>query len=456
MPVSILMPALSPTMTEGNVAKWLKKVGDTIKSGDIIAEVETDKATMEVEAIDDGVLAKIIHDDGAENIQVNSLIGVISLEGEGENDIESFLSKKQTISNENLEKHNVDKIKNTEVDLAPPNKENYDKVINNNEEEVLVNSNNEKSLFSENNSEISTTKDTSAKEMSKTSISPLARRIASLKNINIENIQGTGPRGRIIKRDLDAYLNNGEANKNNTLHDIQIKNTQNSQKLPLTNIRKTIAKRLQYSKQTVPHFYLKSKVCAEEIIKAKQLFKSLNSNDYNNHKISFNDIIIKSVACALKQVPQMNATWNDDSILQYNNVDISIAVATDEGLFTPVIKAACIKSLSQISIEMKEFILKANSNKLLPEDYSGGSFSISNLGMYNVHEFSAIINPPQSGILAVGEIFEEPKIENQNLSSVKMINLVLSVDHRVADGAIAAKFLDKIKYFIEKPLSMLL
>ena len=301
MPVSILMPALSPTMTEGNVAKWLKKVGDTIKSGDIIAEVETDKATMEVEAIDDGVLAKIIHDDGAENIQVNSLIGVISLEGEGENDIESFLSKKQTISNENLEKHNVDKIKNTEVNLAPPNKENYDKVINNDEEEALVNSNNEKSLFSENNSEISTTKDTSAKEMSKTSISPLARRIASLKNINIENIQGTGPRGRIIKRDLDAYLNNGEANKNNTLHDIQIKNTQNSQKLPLTNIRKTIAKRLQYSKQTVPHFYLKSKVCAEEIIKAKQLFKSLNSNDYNNHKISFNDIIIKSLLARLNR-----------------------------------------------------------------------------------------------------------------------------------------------------------
>ena len=211
---------------------------------------------------------------------------------------------------------------------------------------------------------------------------------------------------------------------------------------------------MQTSKQTVPHFYLKSKIDATEIINARTILNS--PNVIENNKVSYNDIIIKSVACALKLVPEMNSTWNTDSIIQYELTDISVAVATDNGLFTPVIRAACRKSISQISLEMKDFIIKAKKNKLLPEDYQGGSFSISNLGMYNVNEFSAIINPPQSGILAVGEIYDELKLINDTVKIVKMINLVLSVDHRVADGVTAAIFLDKIRFLLENPLGMLI
>ena len=438
MPVSILMPALSPTMTEGNVAKWLKKVGDNIKAGDIIAEVETDKATMEVESIDEGLLAKIIHNDGAENIAVNSLIGVISLEGETDKDVEVF------IQDQNVQSPKVNNIEKNDNEINLVSKENKNNPIKETEVSIdkgkLIESN--KSNFSE--------------EATKISISPLAKRIASLQNIKIEHIKGSGPRGRIIKRDLDAYIDSDNFSEEKNPKNGVIRGTQTLTKLPLTNIRKTIASRLQESKKTIPHFYLKSKVCAEEIVKSRAIINSIDFKDDNKIKVSYNDIIIKSVASALKLVPEMNSTWNDDSILQYSLVDIGVAVATDNGLFTPVIRSACKKSISKISSEMKEFILKAKKNKLLPEDYNGGSFSISNLGMYNVHEFSAIINPPQSGILAVGEIYEELKLVNDKTIPVKMINLVLSVDHRVVDGAIAASFLDKIKFFIENPLGMLI
>ena len=433
MPVAILMPALSPTMTEGNVAKWLKKIGENVKSGDIIAEVETDKATMEVEAIDEGVLAKIIHNDGSENIPVNSLIGVISIDGETEKDIEAFL-------NNNNNEQSKNDIKTDEVQTTS-NETEIDE-INESKGSDLINR--EKQKVAQEN-----------KQISKISISPLAKRIANLNDININDISGTGPRGRIIKRDLDAFLKPIKDLDTNVFNEANVIKGQSSNKIPLTNIRKTIALRLQQSKQTVPHFYLKSKVSAEELIKAREVINFSQQNSDSKIKISYNDIIIKAVASALKVIPEMNRTWGDDSILQYKLVDISIAVATDDALFTPVIRSACQKSISEISSEMKDFIYKAKNNKLTPDDYSGGAFSISNLGMYNVHEFSAIINPPQSGILAIGEIFEEFKIVNDKVLPHKIINLVLSVDHRVADGAKAAIFLDKVKYFLENPIGML-
>ncbi len=400
MPVSILMPALSPTMTEGNVAKWLKKVGDNIKAGDIIAEVETDKATMEVESIDEGFLAKIIHNDGAENIAVNSLIGVISLEGETDKDVEAF------IQDQNVQSPKVNNIEKNDNEINLVSKENKNNPIK--ETEVSIDKGN---LIESNKSNFSY-------EATKISISPLAKRIASLQNIKIDHIKGSGPRGRKNKRDLDAYIDSDNFTEEKTHKNSDISDRQTLTKLPLTNIRKTIASRLQESKKTIPHFYLKSKVCAEEIVKSRAIINSIDFKDDNKIKVSYNDIIIKSVASALKLVPEMNSTWNDDSILQYSLVDIGVAVATDNGLFTPVIRSACKKSISKISSEMKEFILKAKKNKLLPEDYNGGSFSISNLGMYNVHEFSAIINPPQSGILAVGEIYEELKLVNDKTISV--------------------------------------
>ncbi len=433
MPVAILMPALSPTMTEGNVAKWIKKEGETIKSGDIIAEVETDKATMEVEAIDEGVLAKIIHNDGSENISVNSLIGIISTDGDTNQDIEMFLKNKGDLQETTPQK---DSDKN--IDIKPNSISNSIKVENT----KVENKQNNKNLILD-------------QSTSQTSISPLAKRIASLNNIDISKIIGSGPRGRIIKRDLDTFLKTEDSLNTNSEINISNIETQSSKIIPLTNIRKTIANKLQKSKQNVPHFYLKSKVNADEIINARKIINSLKQNSEDQFKVSYNDIIIKSVASALKTVPEMNRTWNEDSILQYNIVDISVAVATEQGLFTPVIKSACKKSISDISQEMKGFIIKAKNNKLTPEDYTGGSFSISNLGMYNVNEFTAIINPPQSGILAIGEIFEELKIVDDKVSNKNMMNLVLSVDHRVADGAVAAIFLDKIKFFLENPLGML-
>ncbi len=433
MPVAILMPALSPTMTEGNVAKWLKNVGDKIKSGDIIAEVETDKATMEVEAIDDGVLAKIVHNDGAENIAVNSLIGVISIDDETEEDIELFLNKSSVPRKE------IDKTETNEI------------INSDNNASIETSFSHDKNLINE---ESKKAEETNLIE-SQISISPLAKRIASLKNINIDGIKGTGPRGRIVKRDLEVFMQDESSTNPHLINKADKRVKQFSNKIPLTNIRKTIATRLQQSKQNVPHFYLKSKVSADEIIKARQIINSLYQNENDKIKISYNDIIIKSVASALKIVPEMNRTWNEDSVLEYNLVDISVAVATDDGLFTPVIRSACKKSISEISSEMKEFILRAKNNKLTPDDYSGGSFSISNLGMYNVQEFSAIINPPQSGILAIGEIFEELKMVEDKILKKNMINLVLSVDHRVADGSTAAILLDKIKFFLENPLGML-
>ncbi len=456
MPVSILMPALSPTMTEGNVAKWLKKVGDDVKSGDIIAEVETDKATMEVESIDEGKLAKIIHSDGSENIAVNSMIGVISLEGETDNDVEKFLNEQNIQKTKVIENIKEEKNDNTsssrlkkdntedgykESNVKDETKENFISKLENAEngnkaDKTLEIKQYDKTQFS-----------------SKTLISPLARRIAVLKNINVNEIKGSGPRGRIIKRDLNNFLdNNKELIRTKELGN-SLSDSQSSKVIPLTNIRKTIASKLQNAKQTVPHFYLKTKVVAEEMVKARSIINSETIS--NGNKVSFNDIVIKAVAIALKVVPEMNATWNTDSIIQYNLADISVAVATKDGLFTPIIRSACTKTISKISLEMKDFILKARENQLMPEDYNGGSFSISNLGMYNVNEFSAIINPPQAGILAVGEIFDEIKLINDNVKAVKMMNLVLSVDHRVADGALAASFLNKIKFFLENPLGML-
>ena len=461
MPVSILMPALSPTMTEGNVAKWLKKIGDDIKSGDIIAEVETDKATMEVESIDEGKLAKIIHNDGAENVAVNSLIGIISLEGETEKDVDKYMQEHKvqivdhnqetkeeiqdrTSVSDNIENFPISDDKNNIVKNQTEETKERDDVI----KKVTSRDNSNEKKFQKTNDTDNTVSD----KVSKVAISPLAKRIAAIKNININEIKGSGPRGRIVKRDLEEITQNNEIiNQSSSV--ASINNIQEEKKIPLSNIRKTIANKLQASKQTVPHFYLKSNVRAEAIIHARSVLNSLRGTD---NKISYNDIIIKSVACALKSVPEMNVTWNTDSIKQFSLVDISVAVATDKGLFTPVIRSACSKSISQISFEMKKFISQAKDNKLLPEDYSGGSFSISNLGMFNVNEFSAIINPPQSGILAVGEIYDTLELSNEKVTSIKMINLVLSVDHRIADGAVAAKFLNKIKFFIESPLGMLL
>ena len=443
MPIPLLMPALSPTMTEGNIAKWLKKKGDIIKSGDIIAEVETDKATMEIEAIDDGKLAEIIHGDGSENVLVNDLIGIISTADDKESDVEEFkkgFKLKTTKKNIDIKEDEKD----NNIDIKEDEKDNTGK-------EEIENNNKINTINKENNSKNDHEKDFNKLDYNNNKIiaSPLAKRIAKEKNIDLAAITGSGPKGRIIKRDvIDASFKPNKYISDNIKPSFEIKK--------LSNIRKTIANKLQNSKQTIPHFYLKSKINVDKLyLERRNINAFLEKDSIESIKISFNDIFIKALAVSLKAVPDMNATWNEDSIKCFNNVDISVAVATPSGLFTPVIKNAEVKSLSDISKEMKVFIDKAKKGKLMPEDYTGGSFSISNLGMYNIDEFSAIINPPQSGILAVGKIFEEPKVTEGNISIGKHFNAVLSVDHRIADGSVGAELLKYFEYYLNNPMGML-
>ena len=439
MPIPILMPALSPTMTEGNIATWLKKEGEKVSPGDVIAEVETDKATMEVEAIDEGILSKIIFTDGSENIAVNKLIGVIIQDGEEENEVSSFI-KNFDIS---LPSNDTKKIEKKEGNsLVTDNLDNNDEDVSHKTKDI---SENKEPPISN-----TTIKRINSKDNARILISPLAKRIASLKNIDIENISGTGPNGRIVKKDLNSFLSNQIQEKN-------FNSSENfSEKVPLTNIRKTIGKRLQQSKQTVPHFYLKSTINIDSLECARnEINLFTQKNQYSIPKVSLNDLLIKALAVSLEKVPELNATWNEDSIIYYKNVDISVAVATQEGLFTPVIKNACKKKVSEISSEMKSLIEKAKNKKLLPQEYIGGSFSISNLGMFEVDEFSAIINPPQAGILAVGGIKEQLKKKDNQIIVEKTITFTLSVDHRIADGAIASNLLKNLKFVLHNPIGMI-
>lgn len=429
MPIEILMPALSPTMKEGNLARWLKKEGDQIVAGDVLAEIETDKATMEVEAVDEGILGKIIVKDGTENVAVNSLIALILEEGEDKAKLESYkIPQKDNPHNESPKKSEA-KIEKSQT----PKIEEKSKEIKKVEAPIAV------------------APKTITKSNGQINASPLAKRIAQEQNIDLGNVCGTGPNGRITKDDV---LN---STKNNNAGIIR-RNPQEYQLQKNNNIRKVIAQRLLESKQTVPHFYLSSNLRIDKLL---ELRKDLNDNasliaDKPAYKISVNDLVIKAVALALKKVPAANSSWNDDAILIYNNIDVSVAVAINDGLITPIIRNADQKSIIAISEEMKILIKKAKDGKLQPEEFQGGGFSISNLGMYGIDSFSAIVNPPQSCILAVGAGIKKPIVENDQIIIGNMMNVSLSCDHRSVDGAIGAEFLSALKQIIENPIIMLL
>ncbi|UCM85129.1 MAG: pyruvate dehydrogenase complex dihydrolipoamide acetyltransferase [Rickettsia endosymbiont of Culicoides impunctatus] len=413
MPIKILMPALSPTMTEGNIAKWLKKDGDKVAPGDVIAEIETDKATMEVEAVEEGILAKIIVPQGTENVAVNSLIAVLLEEGEDISLLDNFIS-------------NID---NAAKPSAKP--------------AIVVEESKSVNLTPENK----TIKDTA-----RIYASPLARRLAAIDNIDLSNIQGSGPHGRIIKKDVLSYLvqptNSGKIRAVN-------RNNQEYRAVPNNNIRKIIAKRLLESKQTIPHFYLSIECNMDKLLDIREdINKSLIEE--SNIKISVNDFVILAVAKALKIVPEANASWYESAIRYYNNVDVSVAVAIDNGLITPIVRNADQKDLVTLSRELQTLIKKARDNKLTPEEFQGGGFSVSNLGMYGVKSFNAIINPPQSCILAIGASSKRPIVDNDQIKVATMMDVSLSSDHRVVDGAVGAKFLASFKKFIESPALMLI
>ncbi|PPR16810.1 MAG: Dihydrolipoyllysine-residue succinyltransferase component of 2-oxoglutarate dehydrogenase complex [Alphaproteobacteria bacterium MarineAlpha9_Bin3] len=451
MATAILMPSLSPTMTEGNLAKWCKNVGDKVKSGDVIAEVETDKATMEIEAVDEGILDKVLFDDGAEGISVNSVIAVLRDKNDSDSDINELLEKynvnndeKQTSDNKEkiIEVENVNNEINNITDKSDNENNNPIENIVVNDDKEINNDKNIEVVSSEIDSSYSITENTD-----RIAVSPLAKRIAIQNKVDLKLITGTGPRGRIIKNDIANFINN-----NNSLNNFSNINIKSDVRKKTSSMRKVIAERLSKSKKEVPHFYLSIDCNVDELLKGRAF---INKSLSPENKISINDFIIKALAMSLSIVPEANCSWNDDEIIHFGSIDISVAVAVDGGLFTPVIKNADYLKLSDISKNMKDFISRANSGKLLPGEYEGGNFSISNLGMYDIDNFSAIINPPQSGILAIGSISKRPLVINDNIKIANIMTCQLSGDHRVIDGAVGAKLLKEFKDIIENPIKMI-
>jgi pyruvate dehydrogenase E2 component (dihydrolipoamide acetyltransferase) len=419
MSVNILMPALSPTMEEGTLSKWLVKEGDTVTSGDLIAEIETDKATMEVESIDDGTIGKILVREGQEAVKVNEPIAILLLDGENLSDIKSIKKVPST--------ENVQEIEKTES-----------------KEKINFKSNKTSKIDLDTNINIENLK----KNETRIFASPLAKRIAKQEDIDLNLVNGSGPNGRILKADIENFNNNEDLPQNEITS-----NNNNSELIKNSSMRKTIAERLVKSKNEAPHFYLSLDCNIDQLLKIRSMI-NLKSND--KYKISVNDMIIKAASSSLIKVPKANASWENESTRYFKNTDISVAVAIDGGLITPIIKDVQSKGLLEISEDMKLLANKAKDGKLLPEEYVGGSFSISNLGMYGIKEFSAVINPPQGAILAVGSGEKRPIVLNDQLTIASIMTVTLSCDHRVVDGAVGAQFLSVFKDFIENPSLMLL
>lgn len=423
MPINITMPALSPTMTEGTLARWLKAEGDAIESGDVIAEIETDKATMEVEAVDEGVLGKILIDAGTENVPVNDVIAILLEEGETANDIGDAPASDAPAPKAEEKSKEEPKAERTP---ATPQKA------------------------------------AEAPKGDRIFASPLAKRLAANAGIDLSTVKGTGPRGRIVKADIEkaekapkASTSGAATSATASYDDPNVKTNVYGmayKEIPNNNIRKVVAKRLSESKQTVPHFYLTIECVLDNLLAAR---KELNEAAKGEFKLSVNDFIIKAAAMALKAYPAANVSWTDDAIQQFLKSDISVAVSTPTGLITPIVKAAEDKGLSAISSEMKDLAGRAREGKLKPEEFQGGSFSISNLGMFGIKEFAAIVNPPQGAILAVGAGEQRAVPVNGNIEIKTVMNCTLSVDHRCIDGAVGAEWLQIFKRYIENPVSML-
>ncbi len=434
MPTEILMPALSPTMEEGTLAKWLVKEGDTVASGDLLAEIETDKATMEFEAVDEGTVGKILVAEGTEGVKVNTPIAVLLEEGESADDIgEASTPAAAAPSEEAPAKASAATRDEPEQTKAPAAG--------------------------------------SAPDGSRIFASPLARRIAAQKGLDLSQIKGSGPHGRIVKKDVEG-LSQTEAPAKAAQASAaaaapaaaptgpssdaitRMYEGRDYEEIKLDGMRKTIAARLTEAKQTVPHFYLRRDIQLDALMQFRaELNKQLEPRGV---KLSVNDFIIKACALALQQVPDANAVWAGDKVLKLTPSDVAVAVAIEGGLFTPVLKDAEMKSLSALSAEMKDLATRARDRKLAPHEYQGGSFAISNLGMFGIDNFDAVINPPHGAILAVGAGVKKPVVgKDGELAIATVMSVTLSVDHRVIDGALGAQLLTAIKDNLEAPMTML-
>mgnify|MGYP001200293999 FL=1 len=422
----IRMPKMSDTMEEGVIASWLKKVGDEIKSGDILAEVETDKATMELESYDDGTLLHIGIKDG-ESVPVNGIIAII---GEKDEDISEILNEASSDSS------------NKEEEKEPLVEENIDKK----DEEVKDEEINKD--ISDSIKEVENTENISSN--GRTKASPLAKKIALEKGIDLKNIQGSGEGGRIIKKDLES-IPSEDANIPSQKIDLpKIIAEESYDEIAVSQMRKTISKRLSESKFTSPHFYLTMEINMDNCIEGRKKI-----NETSQVKISFNDIILKACASALRKHPMVNSSLIENNIRKNHHIHIGVAVAVDEGLLVPVIRFADNKTLSHISLEVKELAGKAKEKKLQPSDWEGNTFTISNLGMFGIEEFTAIINPNDSCILAVGGIKNTPIVKNGEIVPGNIMKVTMSCDHRLVDGATGAAFLKTLKELLEDPIKIL-
>jgi len=434
MPIQILMPALSPTMEEGNLAKWCVKEGDTVESGDVIAEIETDKATMEVEAVDEGVIGKILVAEGTQGVKVNELIALLLEDGEDESALEGADTAAPAPTSAPAQAADAPAKPDATPTPAPaaPVTDKGDRIFS----------------------------------------SPLARRIAAQEGLDLKAVSGTGPRGRIVKRDIDAALAAGTGkaisaapqaktapqaaaseSKTISVDDPIFKLLPDYDAVPNTNMRKTIAKRLTESARDIPHFNLQVDV---EIDKLMALRKELNSRDGADYKISVNDFLVKATSLALTRVPDCNVAFTNDAILKFKRVDMAIAVAVEGGLITPIIKDAASKGLATLANEAKDLAARARDGKLAPEEYQGGTFTISNLGMFGIKSFNSIINPPQGGILSVGAGEQRPVVKDGALAVATVVTLTLAVDHRCIDGSTGAAFIKELKALIEDPIALML
>jgi len=443
MPTNILMPALSPTMEKGNLARWMKKEGDKVRSGDVIAEIETDKATMEYEAVDDGTLAKIVVPEGTQDVAVNSVIAVLANEGE---DVKSAASaakgapqaapKPTPVPAPTAGEKPVPAVSAAAPKVPPPLP-------------PAQPSRGANRVFS----------------------SPLARRLAKESNIDLNRVQGSGPHGRVIARDIEQAKSGkdlripagapaGGGMIAPAMSDAQILSLYEDGSydlVPHDGMRRTIAQRLTASVQTIPHFYETMDCDIGRLIAAREEINAAAPKDKDGkpaYKLSVNDFVIKALALALQRVPDANVSWTEAGMLRHKHSDIGVAVALPGGLITPIVRNAESKSLSSISNEMRDLAARARSRKLQPQEYQGGTSSVSNLGMYGIKDFTAVINPPQSTILAVGAGEERAVVRNGKIEAATIMSVTLSCDHRSVDGALGAELIRAFKMLIESPVMM--
>ncbi|KAF5337229.1 hypothetical protein D9611_003286 [Ephemerocybe angulata] len=422
------MPAMSPTMTEGGIASWKKNEGESFAAGDVLLEIETDKATIDVEAQDDGILAKIIIPDGSKGVPVGSVIAVIGEEGDDLSGAAALAEKAQASSAPKEEKA-----------PEPPKAEKKEPAPSKPEPTP-----------SESKSDLP--------KGDRIFASPIAKKIALERGIPLAQIKGSGPGGRIIREDVETYKAPAAAAAQPAAQAPAAEASEYTD-TPVSNMRRTIGARLTQSKQELPHYYLTAEINMDKVLKLRQVFNKTLSEKEGGAKLSVNDFIVKAVACALSDVPEANSAWLGEVIRTYKKADISVAVATPTGLITPIVKDAGGKGLASISAETKALAKKARDGKLSPSEYQGGTFTISNLGMYGVEHFTAIINPPQSCILAVGatqaRLVPAPE-EERGFKTVNVMKVTLSSDHRTVDGAVGARWINAFKGYLENPLTFML